>query len=235
MCSRFFLLQQHYREVMAQLGVTDPAEFISRYNIAPSTLLPAVRASAQGALNEAVALRWGLVPAWAKSAEDSARHINARSETIAEKPSFRSAYRRRRCVIPASGFYEWKRAGKHRLPWVFRREDEGPFCFAGVWDSWTAPTGEVLESCALITTAPNEVMQPIHDRMPVVLSPEDCPIWLTPAENPPDHLLRTPAPQGWRADRISQYMNNVRHDDPACLTPAQPDESTESLGELPLN
>ena len=234
MCSRFFLKQQDYREMLARLGIAAPAEFITRYNITPGTAIALVRPSALGHGLESVALSWGLVPSWVKRPDATTRHINARSETVASKPSFRDAFRSRRCLIPASGFIEWKRVGKQRIPWLFRQSDETPFCFAGLWESHTAETGENIETCALLTTAPNEVMQPIHDRMPVVLAPDQYGTWLQITTTPPPSLL-TPSPPGrWRADRISSRINSVHHDDAACLAPAGVDDLIETIDELPL-
>jgi len=235
MCSRFFLKQQDYREMLARLGIAAPAEFITRYNITPGTAIPVVRPLAQSDGLESVALSWGLVPSWVQRPSATSRHINARSETVASKPSFRDAFRSRRCLIPVSGFIEWKRVGPQRIPWLFRHWDERPFFIAGLWESHTAATGENIETCALLTTAPNEVMQPIHDRMPVVLAPDQYVTWLQTTTTPPAALL-TPSPaEWWRADRISSRINSVRHDDPACLAPAGDADLIETTDELRLS
>lgn len=225
MCTRYLLLEQHFLEVLKRLGVTTSAEFLSRYNIAPGSAIPAVRqapATTGRSLREVTGLHWGLVPGWARDT-DGARPANARAETLDEKPSFRDALRTRRCVLPASGFYEWEHRGRLRLPWLFRRRDEQPFGLAGLWESWRAPDGEVLESCAVITTAPNELMRPIHHRMPVILAADQFEAWLDPRPASTATLapLLRPAGDGTlTAAALDTYVNDSRHEGPACLAPA---------------
>ena len=147
-----------------------------RYNIAPTQEVLAVRESPDG--REMTLYKWGLVPSWAKDASVGAKLINARSETVTEKPSFRDAFRRRRCVIPADGFYEWQRLEGKKQPFFFRTRDERPFGFAGLWERWEGEGGHVINSCAILTTEANEVLRPVHDRMPVILHPDDYELWL---------------------------------------------------------
>ncbi len=223
MCTRFLLLKEHLRDAFIALGVELPADFASRYNVVPGSKIPAVRRTPKAPRAEATALHWGLVPSWAKSADASTQLVNARAETLAAKPSFRDAFSHRRCIIPAGGFYEWAQHGRARKPWLFQRPDGAVFGFAGLWETWRAPDGSVLESCAFVTTAPNAVMRPIHHRMPALLAPENFATWLDPDADPARDLapLLRPAPDdAFTATALSSYVSNVRHDDPACLTPA---------------
>ena len=188
MCSRFLLLRQHYDELLNRLGIAPGPAVESRFEIAPGTPIAAIRQtalpSAQSAESHAFqrradSLRWGFVPAWAKQVEGRPL-INARADTVAVKPTFRDAFRLRRCVVPASGFYEWQTVGRTKKPWLFQRRDQAPFAFAGVWETWHGVDNTAIESCAILTTEPNATMQEIHDRMPVMLTPEQCETWLTP-------------------------------------------------------
>ena len=233
MCCRFLLLEQQYRDILERLGIGAATEFLSRYNLAPGSAIPAVRtrvpakspAPGRRPDREAVALRWGLVPAWAKSDSGTAL-ANARAEPVTEKPSFRDAFRARRCVIPASGFYEWEHRGRSKQPWLFRRRDEQPFGLAGLWESWRAPDGTVLETCAVLTTEPNELMRPIHHRMPVMLTPDQFEPWLDPQLTDPAELapLLHPAAAGsMTAVAVSTYVSSIRNEGPACLAPAAKD------------
>jgi putative SOS response-associated peptidase YedK len=155
--------------------------FEPRYNVAPTQLVPAVRQ--EDGKRRLAMLRWGLIPSWAKDAKIGYRLINARSDTVATKPSFRSAFKRRRCLVAADGFYEWKRDGKVKQPFFIHRRDEEPFAFAGLWEGWENPEdGKEVQSCSLITTEANELMAPIHDRMPVILAESAYDRWLDAGE-----------------------------------------------------
>jgi putative SOS response-associated peptidase YedK len=147
-----------------------------RYNIAPTQDVLAVYESPDG--REMTFYKWGLVPSWAKDVSVGAKLINARSETVTEKPSFREAFKKRRCIIPADGFYEWRREGSRKQPYFFRMRDERPFGFAGLWERWEGEGGRAINSCAILTTEANDVLRPVHDRMPVILHPEDYELWL---------------------------------------------------------
>ena len=254
MCTRYVLLQEHLRELLARLGLDADAGFVSRYNIAPGSFIPAVRTQSRTARpavpahrnlgevgnfpngREAVALRWGLVPSWAKS-DDGTQLVNARAETLTAKPSFRDALRSRRCLIPASGFYEWETIGRAKKPWLFRWRDEQPFAFAGLWDSWRASDGATLETCAMITTEPNELMRPIHNRMPVILTPEQFDPWLDALVTEPEKLaplLHPPSATAMSAVPVSRHVSNVRHEGPECLAPAESDEAGDAQFSLGL-
>ena len=165
-------------------------------------------------------LRWGLIPSWADDPGIGNRLINARAETAAEKPSFRNALRHRRCLIPADGFYEWVKAGKGpKQPYLIRLKDGQPFAFAGLWESWTSPDGEVIESCTILTTEANEVLRPIHDRMPVIIAPEDYGLWLDPATPPKavQEMLRSFPAEKMESQPVSTVVNDPKHETPRCV------------------
>lgn len=223
MCCRYHLSQEHYRKVLERLGIPAPAQFLSRYNIAPGAPIPAVRNAPRAAQREATALRWGLVPSWARADEPGSRLVNARAETLVEKPSFREALRTRRCLIPATGFYEWETIGRAKHPWYFRWRDDEPLGFAGLWETWRAPDGSLLESCAIVTTTPNAVMRPIHHRMPVMLTLAQFEPWLDPRATDPAVVLPLlqPAPaDAMVATRVSDYVSSIQHEGPECLAAA---------------
>ena len=207
---------------MARLFGVAMGEHAPRYNIAPSQGILVVRAAPDGVdgAREAAVLRWGLVPSWAKDPDIGNRMINARAETVAEKPSFRAAFRRRRCLVPATGFYEWQAANGPKTPYNIGMADGGLFAMAGLWEHWTAPDGAAVETCAILTTEANELLRPIHARMPVIVAPGDFDLWLDPALAMPEllePLLRPFDPAAMAAHPVSRHVNNVRNDDPACL------------------
>ena len=179
MCGRY-TLRTVTEEIAAAFSVAEMLVVEARYNIAPTQEVLGIRQTPEG--REASFLKWGLIPAWAKDAGIGARLINARSETVAEKPAFREAFKRRRCLIPADGFYEWARTNGKKQPFYFRLREERPFGFAGLWEKWRSPAGEVVESCTILTTEANELLRPVHDRMPVILPPEDYQLWLNEDE-----------------------------------------------------
>ena len=193
-----------------------------RYNIAPTQPVPVVRVGEAGQVRELALVRWGLIPSWSKDPAVGARMINARSETAAAKPSFRAAFKRRRCLIPADGFYEWQRTGGRKQPYYIRRKDRGALAFAGLWERWAGPDGSCIESCTILTTTPNDLLRPLHDRMPVILGPTDFALWLDPAVAEASRIqpLLVPCP----ADELVAYavttqVNSPRNDDPACIEP----------------
>jgi putative SOS response-associated peptidase YedK len=196
------------------------AALVPRYNVAPSQPVPAVGLDREG--RRAVAtFRWGLVARWAADAKKAP--INARAETAADKPSFAESLRQRRCLVPADGFYEWLRQGKYKHPFSFRLHDDRPFAFAGIWDAWRAPGGTLLLTCALLTTDANELVRPVHDRMPVIVPERDYDFWIDrkvqePAELAP--VLRPYPAEEMRAFAVGPTVNDPRNDGPACLAPA---------------
>lgn len=193
MCARYLLLEKHYRLLMQRLGVPAPA-VMTRYDIAPGTLIPTLRPTARDSTRQPASIHWGLKSSWAARPGGRAL-VNVRAETLAEKTTFRDALRSRRCVIPASGFYEWQTVGRTKKPWLFERLDKEPFAFAGLWEPPHESGESAPDTCALITTTPNDIMQPIHDRMPVMLTPADCDVWLAPDAEAAKliTLLRPPA------------------------------------------
>jgi putative SOS response-associated peptidase YedK len=227
MCGRFLNTHPSHEIALAFKAILDRTarESFARWNIAPSQPIRAVRAGEDGAGGrELVALRWGFVPSWSKGSDDGPRPINARAETVAISGAFRSAFARRRCIVPASGFYEWQKLEGQRTKQPFAivptNEDE-MFAFAGVWERW----GDELETCAIITTAPNAVMKPIHDRMPAILSGAAVDEWLDPASAPErlSAMLGPSDPSGMRAFPVSRHVNSPAHDDPNCLIPFDAD------------
>ena len=175
MCGRF-TQRQPVAKLKKEFGVEEVPEVEARYNIAPTQSILGVRQTLDS--REMSFLKWGLIPSWAKDSSIGAKLINARSETVTEKPSFREAFKRRRCIIPADGFYEWQRTEGRKQPFFFHMHDDRPFGFAGLWDRWQSPEGEVIESCTILTTEANEVLMPVHDRMPMILHPETYELWL---------------------------------------------------------
>lgn len=218
MCGRF-LLSDPETVIRELFGVDPPPGLRPRYNIAPSQEVPILRRTGPGRGPEIALLRWGLVPSWAKDPSIGNRLINARAETAAAKPSFRSALRRRRCLVPADGFYEWQRVNGRKQPWLIRRRGGGGFALGGLWETWQGPSGP-LETFTILTTRPNEVVAPLHDRMPVIVPPEAFQLWLDPGAQDPQALtaLLGPAPAGeLEAYPVSTLVNSPANDDPRCM------------------
>ncbi len=203
-----------------------PLNLRPRYNVAPSQDVAVARDAEEG--RRLAMLRWGLIPAWAKDPAIGHKLINARSETAAEKPSFRSAFRHRRCLIPADGFYEWQRRGKSRQPWLFGLRDGAPLLFAGLWERWTVPEsatltgslaerspGDAVETCTILTTTANETVAPVHGRMPVILPPDAWDAWLAGE----DMALGPYPADAMTAHPVSTHVNRPANDDPRCVKP----------------
>jgi putative SOS response-associated peptidase YedK len=220
MCGRFSITTPP--EAMRGLfGYLDEPDFPPRYNIAPSQPVPLVireQDGEGGSRRRFLLVRWGLVPSWAKEMPQSLL-INARAETIAEKPSFRGAFRHHRALMPADGFYEWKAvSGKGpKQPFFIRRKDGRPFAMAAIWDIWMPSGGSELDSCAIVTTEANETLKPVHHRMPVILAEKDWDLWLDPAASEKELLaLLRPAPDDlMEAIPVSTRINRVANDDPS--------------------
>jgi putative SOS response-associated peptidase YedK len=188
--------------------------FAARYNVAPSLRIPVVRETKSGRALEA--MTWGLVPSWAKEG-GGPKPINARAETVFDKPMFRNAIRRRRCLVPADGFYEWQQRDGRKQPYHIGMVDGAPFAIAAIWEYWARPDVAPLVSCALIVTQANDLMAPIHDRMPVIIAPEDYAAWLDPAVDDPMAIGTMLAPfpaELMRAYPVSTRVNNVKNDGP---------------------
>jgi len=221
MCGRFTLFEAD-KVLSKEFGVSGVPLLSPRYNIAPSQAVAAVRASPAGAGRELALLRWGLIPSWSKDPAIGNRLINARAETVREKPSFRNAFRRHRCLIPASGFYEWLRQERGKQPYYVRMRDARIFAFAGLWDRWESPEKGVIETCTILTTSANAVLAPIHDRMPVILPPGKYDRWLDPALKDPDSLapLLVPfPPEEMLTFPVSPRVNAPTVDDERCIAP----------------
>ena len=187
-----------------------------RYNIAPGQDVPVIRQSAQG--RELISARWGLVPNWSRESKPGYSTINARAESVADKPAYRNPFKHKRCLIPASGFYEWKRADGHKTPYHIHLPENEMFAFAGLWDHWDKE-GEGFDSCTIIVTTANETVRPVHDRMPVILNKAQYNTWLNT-----DRFSRTqlesmlvPYTGSLEASAVGKYVNSPKNDDPACL------------------
>lgn len=210
MCGRF-AQKTSYGELKKIFGVAEVPKVKPRYNIAPTQEILSVRELADG--REARLLKWGLVPSWAKDTTIAARLINARSETVESKPSFREAFKQRRCLIPADGFYEWQKRDGRKQPYFFRLRDESAFSFAGLWERWKAADGKVLETCTILTTEANEVLRPVHDRMPVILHPSDYDVWLD--EDVRKHEFRKSLLRPYPAEEMTSHPVSTLVNSPA--------------------
>lgn len=221
MCGRFALYSDP-QTLARRFQADPPADYSPHFNIAPTQPILILRESkAHRAFSFA---RWGLVPHWAREIKTGYSMINARAETVDEKPAFRTVFRRRRCLIPADGFYEWQATPSHRLkqPWYIALKERQPMALAGLWDQWHRPEGDIMESCTIIVTKANELMRPIHERMPVILPEAVWQTWLDPDHTDPSTLkalLRPYPPEGMRAWPVKTQVNNPNNDAPACIEP----------------
>jgi putative SOS response-associated peptidase YedK len=221
MCGRYS--QSQSAEIIAKAFQVDSVPALKpRYNIAPTQSVPTVLQTSASTSRQFKMLHWGLIPSWAKDPKMGGRLINARAETVNEKPAFRSAFRQRRCLVLADGFYEWQQQEdkKQKQPFYFRLSDGQPFAFAGLWEHWKGADGEEIESCTLLTTEPNELMQPIHNRMPVILDPKDYDLWLDSEVKKPEllqPLLRSYQTEEMTAYPVSKAVNKPSNDTAECI------------------
>jgi putative SOS response-associated peptidase YedK len=237
MCGRYIAATPP-ADLAAELGVTDvrSGDLGLRFNVAPTDPVYAVAVGSDGARRLGT-FRWGLVPSWSKDAKGGAKMINARAETVTAKPAFKKALARRRCLVPADGFYEWLRVGSDRQPFHLAPKDGGIICFAGLWEVWRPdddPEAELLRTCTIITTDANATLRPIHDRMPVILPREAWDTWLDRSVTDPDAVfpLLAPAPDDLlERTPVSKLVNNVRNDGPELLAPA---DDSAGAGQLQL-
>jgi putative SOS response-associated peptidase YedK len=209
MCGRFTLTID-INTIAKTFGVAPSLEAAPRYNIAPTQEVVSILSNGTAHLDW---LQWGLIPSWAKDASIGSKMINARAETLAEKPSFKRLLRSRRCLVPADGFYEWKKERSGKIPMYITLKDGSPFAFAGLWDLWRDPEGRQIRTCTLITTEPNAVVAPIHDRMPVILPPEARDLWLDNAIQDEHALLPLLSPypaEAMTARAVSRLVNNPK-------------------------
>ncbi len=219
MCGRYAITSAP-EAIRRLLGYLEMPNFPPRYNIAPTQPIPIVRVI-EGQRQFAL-VRWGFIPSWVKDPKTFTLLINARGETVNDKPAFRNAMKRRRCLVPADGFYEWKRDGATKRPYYIRRKDGAPFAFAGLYETWIGPNGEELDTAAIVTTAANRVLAPIHDRMPVILAPDAYEMWLDTRNVDAETAAALIAPaqnELFEAYEISPLVNRVANDVPEVQAP----------------
>ncbi|MBX3441220.1 MAG: SOS response-associated peptidase [Planctomyces sp.] len=223
MCGRYTLRTTPQELVEVFSLFREPDELRPRYNIAPTQTVLTVRH--QNSHRVPAPARWGLIPSWSKDPKAAARMINARAETVAEKPAFRSAFKARRCLIPSDGFYEWKSIDDRKQPYHIRPADQPLFAFAGLWETWKPPEGaEPVETCTILTTEADARMRGLHDRMPVILPPETWGAWLDPDLREPGalvSLLNSASDMPYELTPVNPAVNNARFDNPACVEPVE--------------
>lgn len=222
MCGRFTLFAPYY-EIIDRFDIESAfseSDYIPSYNIAPSQQVVAI--INDGRKNRLGHLRWGLIPPWAKDEKIGYKMINARAETVAEKPSFRQAFRKQRCILPADSFYEWQRKDGEKIPMRIKMKNDELFAIAGLWEAWKSPEGKVIYTCTAITTGPNDLMQPIHDRMPVILKREDEAAWLDPRNDTVNFLgnmLRPFDENQMDAYSVSPAVNSPKNNEVSLILP----------------
>lgn len=220
MCGRFTLFTE-FQQLINRFDIQaaiDEELYSFNYNVAPSQNVMSV--INDGNVNRLGYLRWGLIPSWAKDMKIGYKMINARAETLTEKPSYRNAYKKRRCLILANSYYEWKKADTRKIPMRIKLKSDEPFGMAGIWESWKSPEGSTIYSCTVITTEPNELMTSIHDRMPVILNPNDEQYWLDPLNNDTDSLSKLLKPFDHKlmeAFEVSSDVNSPKNNSPQLI------------------
>jgi putative SOS response-associated peptidase YedK len=224
MCGRYRLSRR--KQIIEEHFDTSPwdADWEPRYNIAPTQPVPVVPQHPKEHVRQLSLIRWGLIPHWAKDASGAASTINARSETAATKPAFRDPIKFRRCLIPADGFYEWSRKGASKQPFCFEVNKGELFAFAGLWDGWKDPSGKWVKTCSILTTTPNAVTSTVHDRMPVILDPDNYDLWLDPGMQDVaviSELLKPYDASQVRCYPVSTRINRVSNDDEECSKPVE--------------
>ena len=233
MCGRY-RLSRRKQAIEQYFETANEAEWEPRYNIAPSQMVGVIRQDAAKPERYFSLVRWGLIPYWSQDASTGHKMINARSETVADKPAFGEPFRRRRCLIPADGFYEWQRSKRIKQPFHFGMRDDSMFAFAGVWDRWRDATGQVVESCSILTTTPNSLLADVHDRMPVILGSECYELWLDPGFRNTGVLAEMLRPFDARLMRrypVSNRINSVSNDDAECAALHHSEQVPLPLGE----
>jgi putative SOS response-associated peptidase YedK len=223
MCGRYRLTRK--KEILAEhFGIEPNDNWQPRYNVAPTQNVAVVRQDSEQPRRIGSTMRWGLIPFWAKDASIGYKMINARCETIAEKPAYRDALKKRRCLISADGFYEWQKNGKAKTPFCFTLGEDTVFAFAGIWERWKNPEGQFVETFSIITTTPNALCQDVHDRMPVILPDEHYDLWLDPGFHNTEELCALLKPYDaaqMKRHEVSTRVNAVKNDDPSCAEPVE--------------
>jgi putative SOS response-associated peptidase YedK len=210
------------RSLASHFRLAEEPDLEPRYNITPTQTIPIVKTTPDASARELRLFRWGLVPFWAKDASIGARMINARSESVAEKPAFRAPFKNRRCLVPADGFYEWKRTGRVKQPYFFSMSDARVYAFAGLWDRWQGPDEQTVESVTILTVAANELVGQIHDRMPVILDESDYDVWLDRTVKKPEllkPLLRAYPAEGMKGYPVETKVNKADSSGPDLIEP----------------
>ena len=234
MCGRYRLTAKE-RYLAEHFGIDDDdiVDWVPRYNIAPTQQVVVIRQDREQPKRISSLMRWGLIPFWSQDISIGNRTINAMSETASEKPAFREAIRMRRCLVPADGFFEWKKlSSKRKQPYNIGMLDDSVFAFAGLWDSWRSSSGEMVESCSILTTDANALTREIHERMPAILKPEDYDLWLDPGVTDPERvqgLLRPFDPRLMKKYPLSTTVSNVNNDGPECIQEAPAEDAANPM------